>query len=138
MSRTTDAAAGSLGAVPESEVFVRLLGGPVEVLQGTERVALARRPAAVLAALALRLNVAVSYGVIAELLWSPEELPASPRRAIQTYASRVREVLGRDAVVAHGDGLRLQLDPDRVDLYRFRRLVDDRHRVRARGAGRVE
>ncbi|SDU78877.1 AfsR/SARP family transcriptional regulator [Jiangella alkaliphila] len=110
--------------MPESEVFVRLLGGPVEVLQGTERVALARRPAAVLAALALRLNVPVSYGVIAELLWSPDELPASPRRAIQTYASRLREVIGRDAVVAHGDGLRLQLDPDRVDLYRFRRLVD--------------
>ncbi|SDT10426.1 BTAD domain-containing putative transcriptional regulator [Jiangella sp. DSM 45060] len=108
--------------MPEPVVFVRLLG-QVELLRGTLPVPLARRPAALLAALALRLGTPVSYAAITELLWSPDELPASPRRAIQTYASRLRDALGRDAVVAHGDGLRLDLDPDQVDLHRFRRLA---------------
>ncbi|PZF84215.1 AfsR/SARP family transcriptional regulator [Jiangella anatolica] len=108
--------------MPQQEVFVRLLG-PVEVLLGTEPVPLARRPAALLAALALRLNTPVSYGAITELLWSEAELPANSRRAIQTYASRLRDVLGREAVLAYGDGLRLDLAPDQVDLHRFRRLV---------------
>ncbi|WP_053202698.1 AfsR/SARP family transcriptional regulator [Jiangella muralis] len=108
--------------MPEPVVFIRLLG-QVELLRGTQPVPLARRPAALLAALALRLSTPVPYAVITELLWSPEELPASPRRAIQTYASRLRDALGRDAIVAHGDGLRLDLDPDQVDLHRFRLLV---------------
>ncbi|RIQ20405.1 hypothetical protein DY240_17935, partial [Jiangella rhizosphaerae] len=103
-------------------VVVRLLG-PFELLRDGEPVPLARRPAALLAALALRLNAPVSYGAITELLWSEAELPANSRRAIQTYASRLRDVLGREAVVAYGDGLRLDLEPDQVDLYRFRRLV---------------
>ncbi|WP_116949009.1 AfsR/SARP family transcriptional regulator [Jiangella endophytica] len=108
--------------MPEPVILIRLLG-PFELLRGEEPVALARRPAVLLAALALRLGAPVSYDAATELLWSPDELPASPRRAIQTYASRVRDVLGRDAVVAYGDGLRLDLDPDRIDLHRFRRLA---------------
>lgn len=108
--------------MPEPVVFVRVLG-PFQLLRDGLPVALARRPAALLATLALRLGTPVSYGAITDLLWPQDELPASSRRAIQTYASRLRDVLGRDAIVAYGDGLRLDLDPDRVDLYRFRRLV---------------
>ena len=103
-------------------VTVRLLG-PFELRRDGRPVALARRPAALLAVLALKVDTPVSYDTLTELVWAPEELPASSRRAIQTYTSRLRDVLGREAVVAHGDGLRLQLDPDRVDLHRFRRLA---------------
>ncbi|TDC51983.1 tetratricopeptide repeat protein [Jiangella ureilytica] len=106
----------------ESAVSIRLLGA-FTLLRGTTPVPLARRPAVLLAALALRIDTPVSYDTLTELVWSPEELPASSRRAIQTYASRLRDVLGRDALMAHGDGLRLDLDPDQVDLHRFRRLV---------------
>jgi DNA-binding SARP family transcriptional activator len=108
--------------VSEPVVLVRLLG-PFELFRDGKPVPLARRPALLLATLALRLGVPVSYGAITDLLWSDKELPADPRRAIQTYASRLRDVLGRDAIVGYGDGLRLDLDPDQVDLYRFRRLV---------------
>jgi DNA-binding SARP family transcriptional activator/tetratricopeptide (TPR) repeat protein len=103
-------------------VTVRLLG-PFELRRDGHPVALARRPAALLAGLALKVNRPVSYDALTELVWSEEELPASSRRAIQTYTSRLRDVLGREAVVAHGDGLRLELDADQVDLHRFRRLA---------------
>lgn len=116
------AGAGTLDLVPEPVVLVRLLG-PFELLRDGKPTPLARRPAVLLVALALRLEEPVSYDAITELLWSAEELPDNARRAIQTYASRLRDVLGREAVVAYGDGLRLSLDPDQVDLYRFRRLV---------------
>lgn len=106
----------------EPVVLIRLLG-PFELVRDGKPVPLARRPALLLATLALRLGVPVSYGAITDLLWSGDELPADPRRAIQTYASRLRDVLGREAILGYGDGLRLDLDPDQVDLYRFRRLV---------------
>lgn len=109
----------------ESVVSIRLLG-PFELSRGTEPVPLAGRPAALLTALALRVTTPMAYDQLTELLWSPAELPESSRRAIQTYASRLRDVLGRDAIVAYGDGLRLELEPGRVDLHRFRRLVAER------------
>ncbi|MBB5786416.1 AfsR/SARP family transcriptional regulator [Jiangella mangrovi] len=105
--------------------MIRLLG-PFALFGGSEQQPLARRPAILLAALAVRIGTPVSYDALTELVWSEEDLPANARRAIQTYASRLRDVLGREAIVAQGDGLLLDLDPDRVDLHRFRRLVTTR------------
>jgi DNA-binding SARP family transcriptional activator len=104
------------------DVTVRLLG-PFEVRCGEEMLRLAARPSLLLATLAVWLAAPVSYGRLAELLWPGRDQPADSRRAIQTYASRLREVLGRGAISSDRDGLRLELDREQVDLHRFRDLA---------------
>jgi DNA-binding SARP family transcriptional activator len=104
------------------DVIVRLLG-PFEVRCGEEVLRLAARPSQLLAALAVWLAAPVSYGRLTELLWPGRDQPADSRRAIQTYASRLRDVLGRGAISSDRDGLRLELDREQVDLHRFRDLA---------------
>jgi DNA-binding SARP family transcriptional activator/tetratricopeptide (TPR) repeat protein len=104
------------------DVTVRLLG-PFEVRCGEETLRLAARPSLLLATLAVWLAAPVSYGRLAELLWPGRDQPADSRRAIQTYASRLREVLGRGAISSDRDGLRLELGGEQVDLHRFRDLA---------------
>jgi DNA-binding SARP family transcriptional activator len=130
--RATDAADSLTGgvqlaadAVAEAvhrDVTVRLLG-PFEVRRGEEALRLAARPSLLLATLAVRLPAPVSYGKLTELLWPGQDQPADSRRAIQTYASRLRNRLGRAAISSDRDGLRLALDRDQVDLHRFRDLT---------------
>jgi DNA-binding SARP family transcriptional activator len=97
--------------------------GPFEVRCGEQVLRLAARPSLLLAMLAVWLAVPVSYGRVAELLWPGRDQPADSRQAIQTYASRLRNVLGRGAISSDRDGLRLELDREQVDLHRFRDLV---------------
>jgi DNA-binding SARP family transcriptional activator/tetratricopeptide (TPR) repeat protein len=104
------------------DVAVRVLG-PFEVRCGGEVLRLAARPSLLLATLAVWLAAPVSYGRLAELLWPGRNQPADSRRAIQTYASRLRDVLGRGALLSDRDGLRLELEREQVDLHRFRDLA---------------
>jgi DNA-binding SARP family transcriptional activator len=104
------------------DVMVRLLG-PFELRCGEDALRLAARPSLLLATLAVGLAAPVSYGRLAEMLWPGREQPADSRRAIQTYASRLRDVLGRGVVSSDRDGLRLDLDREQVDLHRFRDLA---------------
>lgn len=94
-------------------VEVRRDGVPVPVPSG--------RPAVILAALALRPGAVVSQGTLTRLLW-PVDQPEHPRAALQTHVARLRAVLGRDAVESAGEGYRLGLPPDAVDVGRFRSL----------------
>jgi DNA-binding SARP family transcriptional activator/tetratricopeptide (TPR) repeat protein len=102
-------------------VEVRRDGVPVPVPSG--------RPAVVLAALALRPGALVSQGTLTRLLW-PGDQPEHPRAALQTHVARLRAVLGRAAVESAGEGYRLGLRPEVVDIARFRTLV-----AAARAAG---
>lgn len=95
-------------------VEVRRDGVPVPVPSG--------RPAVVLAALALRPGAVVSQATLTRLLW-PVDQPEHPRAALQTHVARLRAVLGRTAVESAGEGYRLGLPPDVVDVARFRTLV---------------
>ncbi|TDC47217.1 hypothetical protein E1212_24850 [Jiangella ureilytica] len=94
-------------------VEVRRNGVPVPVPSG--------RPAVVLAALALRPGAVVSQATLTRLLW-PVDQPEHPRAALQTHVARLRAVLGRTAVESAGEGYRLGLPPDVVDVARFRTL----------------
>src|SRR5882757_6720062 len=70
----------------------RLLG-PVQLVAGGKQIELKRRQERLLLAiLLLEPGKAVAAERLVELLW-PEELPGSPRRALQVYASRLRLVL---------------------------------------------
>src|SRR5688500_10118216 len=86
---------------------------------------------AVLAMLALHLNEAVSTEILVHGLWG-EQPPAGARNTVQVYVSRLRKVLqaatGPDRASAavlqrRGPGYVLELDPERLDLHRFERLV---------------
>ncbi|WP_406311380.1 tetratricopeptide repeat protein [Streptosporangium sp. NBC_01639] len=79
----------------------------------------------VLAMLLMSPGRTVSVDRLVQAVWG-QEPPVSARNAIQGYVSRLRRVLTvvPDAELATSPpGYRLDLDPTRVDLYRFRDLV---------------
>ena len=82
----------------------------------------AGRPSVLVAVLALRVGSVVPHSVLAGYLW-PEVAPANPRRTIQTYAARMRAVLGGDSIRSRRDGLVLDIAPQQVDVFRFRALA---------------
>lgn len=76
------------------------------------------RQRAVLAALLTTPGEVVPTDALVEAVW-PGELPANPRRAIQSYVARLRQRLGSDVVVARGDGYAVITDGGNVDAQRF-------------------
>jgi DNA-binding SARP family transcriptional activator/tetratricopeptide (TPR) repeat protein len=76
----------------------------------------------VLASLLVRANTTVTLDQLAEDLWG-ERPPASARKAAQLHVVRLRRVVGATALETRTDGYRMRLDPDQLDLLRFRRLV---------------
>jgi predicted ATPase/DNA-binding SARP family transcriptional activator len=112
---------------------IRLLG-PFEVLVGG-------RPANVsgskrqglLALLALRRGRVVGVGSLIDALWG-DDLPASPRNAVQHHVARLRAALGPDTIVASPDGY--ALTDAAVDALQFEELLRDaRSALRAGDAG---
>nr|WP_272955041.1 BTAD domain-containing putative transcriptional regulator [Kribbella shirazensis] len=85
-----------------------------------------RRVAVLLAALVLRVNRTVRIEELVDLLWSEDELPSNPRAALQIYISRLRTTLGdtgRSMIRTGAGGYSLRVDPEQVDVERFRTLV---------------
>ncbi|RJQ79212.1 hypothetical protein D5S17_10830 [Pseudonocardiaceae bacterium YIM PH 21723] len=77
-----------------------------------------------LAALLMEPGRQVARHRLYELLWG-EDLPPTPRNSLQAIISRLRkEIAGTSAtIVADTTGYRIEVEPDRVDLHRFRRLA---------------
>ncbi|MFC4337738.1 BTAD domain-containing putative transcriptional regulator [Salininema proteolyticum] len=101
----------------------RLLG-PIEAHIGGAPLDLgpAKRQA-VLAALLVARGTRVGDSEICERVWG-SALPRSAKRTVQGYASRLRRLLAGHADVDRvGGGYRLRVDPDSVDLHRFRDLA---------------
>ncbi|SDU27982.1 AfsR/SARP family transcriptional regulator [Jiangella alkaliphila] len=97
--------------------------GPVEVHRDGVTIPVPPgRPTVILAALAARPGTVVPVDALAGWLW-PDDEPVHPRAAIQTHVARLRAALGDGFVQAAGDGYRLDLAPDAVDVTRFRELV---------------
>jgi predicted ATPase/DNA-binding SARP family transcriptional activator len=74
--------------------------------------------------LLLRANEFVSRDRLIDDLWD-EAPPATAVKVLQTYVSQLRRVLGAETIETGPAGYRLRLDPDALDLLRFRRLVSD-------------
>ena len=108
---------------------IRLLG-PFEVL-ADGRLANVRgsKRQCLLAVLALRCGRVVGVDALIDALWG-DELPATPRNAVQHHVARLRAALGQDAIVASSDGYALR--DATVDALRFEELLAE-----ARGALRV-
>jgi DNA-binding SARP family transcriptional activator len=84
---------------------------------------------ALFAMLALRMNDSISVAALIDGLWDGEP-PAHPRRTIQVYVSRLRNVLNAVPdeqpgleVVHCADGYSLAGEPETCDLNRFQRLA---------------
>ena len=101
--------------------------GPLEAWHAGRRVPLGgvqRR--CVLAALLLEAGKVVSLDRLVEIVWG-DDPPARARNAIQAHVSRLRRALACAAeieIVARRPGYLLRIDPRRIDVHRFRRLVD--------------
>src|SRR5688500_17812150 len=108
-----------------------LLLGPVELRAAGRSVPLGGpRQRSVLAALAADVGAAVPADALIDRVWG-QEPPPQARHALHAYIARLRRLLPSDAddaapplVVRRSGGYALELDPHRVDLWRFRRLVD--------------
>ena len=108
--------------------------GPVEAI-GPDGHALPcpGRPLRLLALLLVDGTRVVPADIAIEALWG-DALPAHPANALQLVVSRLRRVLGEDAIVWRADGYELRLDsPDAVDAHRFQRLTADGREALARG-----
>ena len=99
---------------------IRLLG-PFEVLAGGRpaNVSGSKRDA-LLALLALRRGHVVAVDTLIDALWE-DNLPASPRNAVQHHVARLRAALGREAIAASPEGY--AVNDAAVDALEFETLV---------------
>jgi predicted ATPase/DNA-binding SARP family transcriptional activator len=103
--------------------------GPLEVLDQGVRVPIpAAKQRAVLAILVLRARTTVSGQRLIEELWG-EHPPVSARKVVQTYISRLRQVLPAGMLVTRATGYVLCVDPAEVDATRFEHLVAEAGQV---------
>src|SRR5436190_12875523 len=113
-------------------VEFRLLG-PLEVLLGGQPIELGgAKPRALLADLLLHLGQVVSADRLIDDLWG-EQPPGTAGHAVEVYVSQLRKALDparrdgdpRRILVTSQPGYLLDVEPEQVDVHRFRRLVDD-------------
>jgi DNA-binding SARP family transcriptional activator len=99
--------------------------GPLEVWDRGRRFDV-RRPKhrALLAALLLRVGSTVSVDQLLDDLWG-ERPPLTARGSLQNMVSGLRKQLGEAALRTESPGYRLEVEPERVDLFRFERLVEE-------------
>jgi DNA-binding SARP family transcriptional activator len=103
-------------------VVVRLLG-PLEAQVDDAPVDLGSpQQRTLVALLALSPGLPVGLAEIEDALWG-ETPPSTATKIVQTYVSRLRKLLGADAIRLVGHGYVLSAE---VDAVRFRRLVDER------------
>ncbi len=113
----------------------RILGS-LEVLAGGRQVPLGgAQQRAVLAILLLHRREVVSVDRIADGLWGARP-PETATKTVQVYVSRLRKVLGDEALVTRGGGYALDLGEDEVDADRFERQAAEGRAALDRGDAR--
>ncbi|MEY9864279.1 DNA-binding SARP family transcriptional activator/Tfp pilus assembly protein PilF [Catenulispora sp. GAS73] len=83
-----------------------------------------RRPSIVLASLAMSAGRMVTLETLADHVWA-DQLPLSATDSLRSLVSRLRSVVGPATIQTMAAGYLLDVDPDQVDLLRFRRLLDE-------------
>ena len=81
-----------------------------------------RKQRSLLALLLLHAGEVVSIDRLVDELWAGKP-PKAAIGSLQNLVSELRRVLGRDVVRTRQPGYILDVDPERVDLHRFERLV---------------
>ncbi|MFJ8959700.1 AfsR/SARP family transcriptional regulator [Lentzea sp. NPDC102401] len=101
------------------DVEARVHGSPIAIGYAQLR--------AVLAVLLVEANQVVSVDQLVDRVWSDRPLPRKPRAAVQHSVTMLRGALTPAGVTItrRSTGYQLSVDPESVDLHRFRRLVED-------------
>src|SRR6187431_789344 len=103
--------------------------GPLEAVAGGRVVALdAAKQRALLAILLLHANEPVGTDRLIDDLWAGRP-PATAAKVLQKYISQLRKALGNGSILTRPAAYELRVEPVRLDLHRFERLVRE-----ARGA----
>ena len=82
----------------------------------------AAKPRALLALLLVNANRSVPVERIVDELW-PHDPPETAAKAVQTYVSQLRALVGDARLELRGSGYRLAVDENELDAARFKRLV---------------
>ncbi|MBA2740852.1 MAG: AAA family ATPase [Actinobacteria bacterium] len=97
--------------------------GPLEVLVDGRPLELGgAKQRALLTVLLLHANEVVSSDRLIDALWE-EEAPETGRKALQVYVSQLRKAIGKERLVTQAPGYLLRVEPEELDLDRFRMLV---------------
>jgi predicted ATPase/DNA-binding SARP family transcriptional activator len=105
------------------ELEFRMLG-PLEVIDSGRSVSLgAPKQRALLAVLLLHANEPVSADVLIDALWD-DEAPETAVTSVHGYVSRLRRLLGSNAIATEARGYRVHVGPDALDTRRFEHLVE--------------
>jgi non-specific serine/threonine protein kinase len=117
-----DAAASAEAA--STLVEIRVLGPVTAFRDGVELDLGQPQARAVAAMLALRAGTDLAVDELIDGVYG-SQVPRRARKVIQTYISRLRQILGRDVIMtlARGEGYRIQLAADAVDASRCERLL---------------
>ena len=101
----------------------RIDGAPVPLGGGKQR--------ALVAILLLHANDVVPLDVLIDELWDGTPPPSAPAY-VQNCVSRLRKVLGADALETRAPGYRLRVAPDQIDARHFEQLVREARAMPAR------
>ena len=101
-----------------------LVLGPLEVYDGDRRLALGGRRSRTLVALLLAAGEPQRRDVLIEAIWA-ESPPRDAEHALDNLVSRVRSVLGADAIRSGSGTYALAVDRDSIDAVRFERLSEE-------------
>ncbi|MFI0446864.1 BTAD domain-containing putative transcriptional regulator [Actinomadura sp. 6N118] len=111
--------------------------GPLEVQRDGVSICLSSgRVRTLLAVLAMSAGDTVPVQRLAPALWG-EDMPVNVRRSVQTLVTRLRRALGSQVVRSLPGGHLLDVDPDRVDVLRFRRVLAEAARAQSEAQERV-
>ncbi|WP_198663850.1 AfsR/SARP family transcriptional regulator [Jiangella endophytica] len=103
---------------------IRLLG-PVDVLDGDAAVVEVgtAKQRLVLAALAVAPGRPLPFDLLVDRVWS-DDPPAGARAALYSYVARLRRIVAPAAIVHEHGGYTLRIDPEAVDVIRWRKLLE--------------
>jgi DNA-binding SARP family transcriptional activator/tetratricopeptide (TPR) repeat protein len=113
-----------------SRLWIGVLGPLLLVRDGAELPPVAPGSRTLLALLILADGAPVSRDAAMDVLWE-EELPPSAAGILHTYVSRLRSLLGAEALVRDSSGYRLRLAAGQLDVQAFRHLVSQARRAAA-------
>ncbi len=91
---------------------IRVLGPIDALVEGAPIDLGGRRQRAVIARLALTPGIAVSEDRLIAAVWADGKMPASPENTLQQYVSRLRSMLGAEAIETSSGGYRLVVETD--------------------------
>lgn len=107
-------------------VEVRVLGPPAATVHGQPVTLASRIQQTIVAVLAAHRGI-VSRDQLLEAVWG-RAAPPTALRTLQAHVSRLRSVLGPDAIRTEGHGWRLSCNPMAMDADRFEELLDKANR----------